>query len=688
MEYDQDLLRIGGGWFLHLASKANKLSAGRIELAGDLEETVEYNYPLSASGSHTLAVVGTGPQHLHLDSRNSRLADLEVGDGAEVTWSGCLNAARLTRDCAVTSQDLTITGLNLDGHALTITGDVTMDGNLSLARGTLTVKGSVIHPYGTLSLNRGSLTVAGDYRIQRPYTDSSGIPGYQAGTGSLSMVYPEDLLQVEGDMYVQGSNNTLTAGTLSIQGNFTQIAGSFTAGGTHTTVLSGTGDRQIITFSGSSSRFNILELTRKGTCYLFTPDPCWNTLKESSQVTEIPVTNLSISARSKTLTAGQQYQLSAAVVPENATDPTLSWSSSRADVATVDQTGLVTAVTPGSTIIRAETSNGLYRTCTVTVQEVFSGVLEAGSCSALPGEQLLLPVRVCDNPGFAAMKVSISCDAELLTPVDVTAGDLNGDGSVSVKDMVLLAQKLLGISPAEEELAPQGVDPFVLRLGDAVFDSDGYAEVPVTFTGCTGIAGLRLRVDYDPELAELTEIRAASELVEESLCSNLSDPDRRETWITWYDARDQLLNGTMFVLRFRLCDPSFSGIIPVSAVCAEGDACTAALEELSLQTRYGLLHAGAYSSQVQAAGLELISEAGSGILRGTLRCADGVQGTQALLLAAIRQDGRLDAVWHTAVTLEDGMSFTLEGHLPPNAEAELFVLEEASLSPLCPKAQV
>ena len=78
MEYDQDLLRIGGGWFLHLASKANKLSAGRIELAGDLEETVEYNYPLSASGSHTLAVVGTGPQHLHLDSRNSRLGTVDT----------------------------------------------------------------------------------------------------------------------------------------------------------------------------------------------------------------------------------------------------------------------------------------------------------------------------------------------------------------------------------------------------------------------------------------------------------------------------------------------------------------------------------------------------------------------------------------------------------------------------------
>jgi len=51
-------------------------------------------------------------------------------------------------------------------------------------------------------------------------------------------------------------------------------------------------------------------------------------------------------------------QLSAEVLPPNATDKTVTWSSSDEGVATVSGTGLVTAVADGSTQVRATANDG------------------------------------------------------------------------------------------------------------------------------------------------------------------------------------------------------------------------------------------------------------------------------------------------------------------------------------------
>ena len=59
------------------------------------------------------------------------------------------------------------------------------------------------------------------------------------------------------------------------------------------------------------------------------------------------------------ISVGQTKQLIATVLPENAVDKTVTWSSNNPDVATVDQNGLVTAVGTGNAQITATTSNNL-----------------------------------------------------------------------------------------------------------------------------------------------------------------------------------------------------------------------------------------------------------------------------------------------------------------------------------------
>lgn len=81
----------------------------------------------------------------------------------------------------------------------------------------------------------------------------------------------------------------------------------------------------------------------------------------------IPVTGISLDEiKIDQLIEGKTVQLTATVAPENATDKTVVWSSDNEDVATVDQTGLVTAVAPGTANVTA-TAGEASATCEITV---------------------------------------------------------------------------------------------------------------------------------------------------------------------------------------------------------------------------------------------------------------------------------------------------------------------------------
>lgn len=77
-----------------------------------------------------------------------------------------------------------------------------------------------------------------------------------------------------------------------------------------------------------------------------------------------------INRESATLTAaGETLQLTAAVLPANATNKNVTWNSSDETVATVDANGLVTAVSNGTATITVTTEDGGFTaTCTVTVK--------------------------------------------------------------------------------------------------------------------------------------------------------------------------------------------------------------------------------------------------------------------------------------------------------------------------------
>lgn len=71
-------------------------------------------------------------------------------------------------------------------------------------------------------------------------------------------------------------------------------------------------------------------------------------------VTPISAKEIVLNTNSITIDVAGKYQLTAAVNPEGAADKTVTWSSSNPNVATVSESGLITANTIGSAIIYAQ----------------------------------------------------------------------------------------------------------------------------------------------------------------------------------------------------------------------------------------------------------------------------------------------------------------------------------------------
>ena len=96
----------------------------------------------------------------------------------------------------------------------------------------------------------------------------------------------------------------------------------------------------------------------------------------------VPVESVSLDKTEYTFnTIGNTLTLTATVLPADATDKSVSWSSSSDAVATVDASGKVTAVSKGTATIKAEAKDGSgkYASCSVTVETPCpSGAVDLG----------------------------------------------------------------------------------------------------------------------------------------------------------------------------------------------------------------------------------------------------------------------------------------------------------------------
>jgi FOG: Glucan-binding domain (YG repeat) len=87
----------------------------------------------------------------------------------------------------------------------------------------------------------------------------------------------------------------------------------------------------------------------------------------TTPVTDVKVTGISIAGNSSITSKGGTTTLTASILPTNANNKNVTWSSSNINVATVSSTGVVTAKTDGSVTITATATDGSGITGTKTI---------------------------------------------------------------------------------------------------------------------------------------------------------------------------------------------------------------------------------------------------------------------------------------------------------------------------------
>lgn len=137
-------------------------------------------------------------------------------------------------------------------------------------------------------------------------------------------------------------------------------------------------------------------------------------------------TNIRMNISQATIQSGGQYQLSAIITPADASK-SLRWTSSNPNVATVNNNGLVTGRSSGTSTITCTTTDGsnLSASCTITVAQLITSISMQGSLEMNTGNTYRLSVSI--SPASATGK-SLKWNSS-----NGNVATVSGDGTVTAK---------------------------------------------------------------------------------------------------------------------------------------------------------------------------------------------------------------------------------------------------------------
>ena len=270
---------------------------------------------------------------------------LTVTDNAIVdARNGGISATRVSTELPTpTPTDDNSSGIVFDGTEGTVYGNVTAQDDFKVESGeTLTIPdGSSLSGNFT---NEGTIVVKEGGTLTGNVTGTPAESVPQIITGSLNSAtvgteYKQTLMATGNNIEWSVSGNLPDGLTLSSDGT---ISGTPTADGTSTFTVTATNK------AGSDSREFTLTVNKA----------------------TVSVTGVKLDKTTLSLVEGASAQLTATVLPENATNKNVTWSSDKPEIATVDNNGKVTAVKEGTATITVKTTDGGYSaSCAVTVNK-------------------------------------------------------------------------------------------------------------------------------------------------------------------------------------------------------------------------------------------------------------------------------------------------------------------------------
>ncbi len=130
-----------------------------------------------------------------------------------------------------------------------------------------------------------------------------------------------------------------------------------------------TGDPKIVTVSNG-----VVTAVGNGTTSIIVSDAEGNHASVCTVTVTTTVTDVELDEHMVMLNKGSTQKLTATLLPEGASDLTITWTSSNPAIATVSNDGTVTAVAGGAAIITATSGNGKTDTCNIVVTSPVEGV--------------------------------------------------------------------------------------------------------------------------------------------------------------------------------------------------------------------------------------------------------------------------------------------------------------------------
>jgi uncharacterized protein YjdB len=202
--------------------------------------------------------------------------------------------------------------------------------------------------------------------------ENSGLTSNNAVDGNYSSRWGSAFSDPQWIQVDLGSAQTINRVILSWEAAYAtaysiQVSTNGTTWTTAASIVGGNGSTDDITFAAISARYVRMYGTARVTPYGFS---IYEFEVYGSSV-NVPVTGVTVAPSTVSVNIGLTAQLTATVAPANATNQTVTWSSSSTSAATVSSTGLVSGVAPGTATITATTQDGLKTSsCLVTVTNV------------------------------------------------------------------------------------------------------------------------------------------------------------------------------------------------------------------------------------------------------------------------------------------------------------------------------
>lgn len=173
-------------------------------------------------------------------------------------------------------------------------------------------------------------------------------------------------LSITGSSSVSNASNEAQFGVTYSPSNTTQrgVSWSIVSGSDYAAI---TQNGLLTVKNGASSNTVKIRATSKVNTSIFADKSVTVTYKAAA----VAVTGVTLSKTELSLAIGDSETLLATVAPERATDKSVVWSSSAPRVASVDQSGKVTAKSAGSAVITVKTNDGSFTaSCNLSVAAV------------------------------------------------------------------------------------------------------------------------------------------------------------------------------------------------------------------------------------------------------------------------------------------------------------------------------